>query len=212
MQFIDLFFEQNQPPNLPLLSPSSASTSSSADSACHSIIDYNWNNGHVATESSLNCIPIQSEIDRGIQIVDEIVKTAAKEIPDWNENSESSIISSVEDDYIPTSPSAASYTTSDSFECESGKIVGNNLNKKRTRPYGRCPEDRKSRKKEQNKNAATRYRQKKKQEMEIVLSEEQILTQKNEELKRTLSDRKREAKYLKNLLRELYQTKYANKP
>ncbi|XP_061391243.1 uncharacterized protein LOC133326629 [Musca vetustissima] len=48
--------------------------------------------------------------------------------------------------------------------------------KKRTRLYGRGVEDRKSRKKELNKNAATRYCQKKNLEMEQILMEEQELT------------------------------------
>jgi cyclic AMP-dependent transcription factor ATF-4 len=78
---------------------------------------------------------------------------------------------------------------------------------KRTRPYGRGIEDRRIRKKEQNKNAATRYRQKKKQEMELIQSEEQILQQRHDELQRILADTKREAKYLKSLIREFYQSR-----
>lgn len=81
---------------------------------------------------------------------------------------------------------------------------GGSATKKRTRPYGRGVEDRKKRKKEQNKNAATRYRQKKKLEMEIIQVQETELSQRHEELKRQLAEHKREAKYLKRLIREFY--------
>jgi len=104
---------------------------------------------------------------------------------------------------LPTSASFSSSSSIASTSSSSSSLP----TKKRTRPYGRGVEDRKIRKKEQNKNAATRYRQKKKVEMECVLSEESILLQRNEELKVTLADRKREAKYLKELLREMYNKK-----
>uniref|UniRef100_A0A8C2Q3C1 BZIP domain-containing protein n=1 Tax=Cyprinus carpio TaxID=7962 RepID=A0A8C2Q3C1_CYPCA len=66
-----------------------------------------------------------------------------------------------------------------------------------------CPrtEDRKIRKKEQNKNAATRYRQKKKLEMENVLGEEHVLSKENEQLRRTLQERRNEMRYLRQLIR-----------
>jgi len=79
--------------------------------------------------------------------------------------------------------------------------------KKRTRPYGRQSEDRKSRKKEQNKNAATRYRQKKKAESEVVLEEERELQEKNDKLQVKCADVQREIKYLKSLMRDLYRAK-----
>lgn len=85
------------------------------------------------------------------------------------------------------------------------------VGKKRTRPYGRGVEDRKIRKKEQNKNAATRYRQKKKLELEEICSEEQQLQQRHEELQRILADTNREAKYLTSLIREFYQNRKKSK-
>lgn len=65
-------------------------------------------------------------------------------------------------------------------------------------------EDRKLRKKEQNKNAATRYRQKKKLEMEHVANEEQELLERNQELQLQYEEYLREEKYLKKLIREMY--------
>jgi len=64
-------------------------------------------------------------------------------------------------------------------------------------------EDRRLRKKEQNKTAATRYRQKKKVELEILLDEEASLAIRNKELKRKYEDLSKEVSYLKNLMREV---------
>lgn len=169
---------------------------------------------------------VNQDIAQNCQIVDEIVETRAKELPDWQdeENTEfntSCFLSSlsppsqsVDEDWGRSSPSSSdsSYSSvigdsSSSDGCGGKMQTSSSLAKKRTRPYGRGPEDRKNRKKEQNKNAATRYRQKKKQEMETVLSEEQELSNRNKALSATLADRKREAKYLKKLIMEFYQSK-----
>ena len=64
-------------------------------------------------------------------------------------------------------------------------------------------EDRRLRKKEQNKTAATRYRLKKKAELEILLDEEASLAIRNKELKRKYEDLSKEVSYLKNLMREV---------
>lgn len=85
-----------------------------------------------------------------------------------------------------------------------------NSSQKKRRPYNRCPpdhEDKKSRKKEQNKNAATRYRIKKKLEIEEILEDERRLKKVNKKLNTQFGDAKRELKYLKNLLREMYKAK-----
>jgi len=77
-----------------------------------------------------------------------------------------------------------------------------------SKPYSRTPpEEKKLRKKEQNKNAATRYRLKKKQEIEEILGEEKQLQQQNERLKTELTELGREIKYLKNLMRDLFRAK-----
>lgn len=147
-----------------------------------------------------------------IKIIDEILKTAANEIFEESE-SQSSIsapslgdYSTTDDEWLPSSGSCSPLQTSDSLEAFNG-AANNGSTKKRTRPYGRGVEDRKIRKKEQNKNAATRYRQKKKVEMEIIQIQEQELSKRHEELKRQLAEHKREAKYLKRLIREFYKKK-----
>lgn len=77
-----------------------------------------------------------------------------------------------------------------------------------TKPYSRTPpEEKRIRKKEQNKNAATRYRLKKKQEIEDILGEEKQLQQRNEHLKSELTEIGREIKYLKNLMRDMFKAK-----
>lgn len=74
------------------------------------------------------------------------------------------------------------------------------------RPYerGGGEVEKKSRKKEQNKNAATRYRQKKKHEVETILDEENRLKKTNKKLVSQFNDARREMKYLRNLLRDMY--------
>lgn len=77
----------------------------------------------------------------------------------------------------------------------------------RPKPYSRPSDDRRSRKKEQNKNAATRYRQKKKAEIEDLLNEEQQMRERNSKLSDKCSDLQREIRYLKGLMRDLYKAK-----
>lgn len=95
--------------------------------------------------------------------------------------------------------SGSSYTIND----EPVRKVSRGITKRRSRS-GRNPEEKKSRKKEQNKNAATRYRIKKKEEVHVIQSEEQILFDRNRKLSTTYKDTRREVKYLKSLLRELF--------
>lgn len=79
----------------------------------------------------------------------------------------------------------------------------------RDKPYSRSTrtDDRRSRKKEQNKNAATRYRQKKKAEVEVLLTEEHKLRQRHSEIGDQCSDLQREIRYLKGLMRDLFKAK-----
>ncbi|XP_063363731.1 activating transcription factor of chaperone [Cydia amplana] len=77
----------------------------------------------------------------------------------------------------------------------------------RPKPYSRGGDDRRSRKKEQNKNAATRYRQKKKAEIEVLLGEEQELRARHGELDTKCADLQREIRYLKSLMRDLFKAK-----
>jgi activating transcription factor 5 len=70
--------------------------------------------------------------------------------------------------------------------------------------------DRKQRKKLQNKTAALRYRQKKKDEYEVLQEKEKELEAKNAKLKQQATDLAAELAYLKNLWIEIYQPKAKN--
>lgn len=163
-----------------------------------------------------------SEIAREIQLVDDIVNMRAQELELFNDDCESQASSSLDSSSSSSGGSGVSGSIADVDEEWLPEPVNSNSSspaytsveenkavvqgpKKRTRTYGRGVEDRKIRKKEQNKNAATRYRQKKKLEMENVLGEEQVLSQENEELRRTLRERRNEMRYLRQLIREFYQ-------
>uniref|UniRef100_A0A8D8X7E4 Activating transcription factor of chaperone n=1 Tax=Cacopsylla melanoneura TaxID=428564 RepID=A0A8D8X7E4_9HEMI len=77
------------------------------------------------------------------------------------------------------------------------------------KPYARksvAPEDKKLRKKEQNKNAATRYRIKKKQEVEVILGEEKGLEDKNVALVKQVEDLQREISFMKKFMRDFFKT------
>lgn len=84
-----------------------------------------------------------------------------------------------------------------------------------TSPSGSCVKIRpktkakgkKLKKMEQNKTAATRYRQKKKHEKEVLLGEHTILERKNMELKEKAESMAREIEYLKELMEEVRQTR-----
>lgn len=65
-------------------------------------------------------------------------------------------------------------------------------------------DDRRLRKKEQNKSAATRYRIKKKFELDILLEEEAALEQRNRQLQSKHDDLANEVRYLKKLMREVF--------
>lgn len=157
-------------------------------------------------------------IARNLELVEEIVRSRSKDLPDCNDEdscsfSEDGSVSSS----CPMSDASSSYcgsaysrdpddewSPSSSYKKSSS---GGGVSKKRTRPYGRGIEDKKSRKKEQNKNAATRYRQKKKAEIEEILIVERQLREKNDELKSKSADIGREIRYLKSLMREVCKAK-----
>lgn len=141
-------------------------------------------------------------IEREIEVVNELVQAhtcqnsiyedTSSSISSWSPRSEYSSASS-QYDYEPVAKKSSS------------GLRG--VTKKRSRGYGRNPEEKKSRKKEQNKNAATRYRIKKKHEVEIIMDEEKILMDRNRKLTTSYKDTKREVKYLKSLLRDLFKAR-----
>lgn len=168
-------------------------------------------------EQAINLVQSQlpQEIQLGIDVVDELVRSRSESLPDWDDDNNSSSSSA---SYSPRSESYSSsnYSNDDDWSPNNKKAGGKmktknsseSSNKKPPRPYGkRSTEDRKYRKKEQNKNAANRYRQKKKAEIEIFLEEERDLAKRNEELQSEYTDVRREIKYLKDLMRELYKAK-----
>ena len=157
------------------------------------------------------------DIAHELEVVDEIVRSRSQDLPDWTDDDLSSFASSASlsprsetssfsPDYDDWKSSSTKYKSSSSGSSSPATQL-KGVTKKRTRPYARGTEDKKSRKKEQNKNAATRYRQKKKQEVEVILDEERILADKNQKLFCDFKDKKREVNYLKGLLREIFKAK-----
>lgn len=139
-----------------------------------------------------------------MQVVDELVRARAENLPDWTSDDESSL-TSCSPNSSPRSSSDDSFdNASQSNDDEwSPAPVETKPSKRRVR----SSDDKKSRKKEQNKNAATRYRQKKKAESEVVLEEERELQKQHDKLQTKYSDLQREIKYLKGLMREVYSAK-----
>ncbi|XP_073824409.1 bZIP transcription factor crc [Musca autumnalis] len=174
----------------------------------------NWNNNNSANQKeSTTDSSSEDDIEFNTQLIDDILKSAADKYFEDSETQSSisapSHLEYTDDEWLPSSGSCSplQQLSVENFSETSSELSSPSPAKKRTRPYGRGVEDRKIRKKEQNKNAATRYRQKKKLEMEQILIEEQELTKRHEELKSMLAERKREAKYLKTLIREFYMKK-----
>lgn len=151
----------------------------------------------------------QSDIAHELAVVDELVRSTVQDMQ-WSG---------------PSSPSSSSCSNSNFGDCSSSddpewvpepienynssssSSVPKLAAKKRSKPYSKSPVDKKSRKKEQNKNAATRYRMKKKAEVEEILNEEKILLDKHGELDGQITDLQREIKYLKGLMRDLFKAK-----
>ncbi|KAJ8683215.1 hypothetical protein QAD02_019007 [Eretmocerus hayati] len=173
---------------------------------------------------SLSLVPLvhSSEVAQELAKVDEYVRSCAADVvgspasyssaspPSPCTSSNASCISS-EDSSDPdwcfqpsTHPS-----TSTGRRASTGASRGSSSGRRSsTKPYSRPNvEDKKVRKKEQNKNAATRYRLKKKQEVKEILSEEQELADKNDKLQDKVKDLQREIGYLKGLMRDLFKAK-----
>lgn len=70
--------------------------------------------------------------------------------------------------------------------------------------------DKRLRKKMQNKNAATRYREKKRQEKETLQEQEVRLSDKNKELREKVESLQREIQYMKELMNEINKAKRSN--
>jgi cyclic AMP-dependent transcription factor ATF-4 len=158
-----------------------------------------------ATEMILDPEPIISspaDLQRELEVVDEIIQAHSRAQSEYDDDNCTVFTSS---SWSPRSECSTSSYLPD--EAPIKKSSSRGVTKKRTRPYGRNPDEKKMRKKEQNKNAATRYRQKKKEEVHVVLGEERILMDKNKKLMTTFKDTRREVKYLKSLLRDLFRAR-----
>jgi len=151
----------------------------------------------------------QPDIAHELAVVDELVRTR---VEDMQGSSSSSGCSS------PRSPGSSCSNfgdcSSDDPEWVPEPIedysYGSSPKASRKRPRSYLKgvnEDKKVRKKEQNKNAATRYRMKKKAEIEEILAIEKTLIDRNSELGGQLNDLNREIKYLKGLMRDLFKAK-----
>jgi len=110
--------------------------------------------------------------------------------------------SSSDSDDIEWAPSVSSVRNSRTATSTSKSVTQRKPRKKSLKT-----EDRRLRKKEQNKTAATRYRIKKKVELEILLEEEAVLEQHNRKLQKRHDDLANEVRYLKKLMRELFTTR-----
>lgn len=134
----------------------------------------------------------QSDVDKELAAVEELVRVRVE-------------------NFIPTSPSSGNSSDDPDWSPDESKLILNSSlaqkRSRRNRPYTTGTEDRKNRKKEQNKNAATRYRLKKKAEVEEILTEERQLQKENEDLENNISDIQREIKYIKGLMKDLFKAK-----
>lgn len=157
------------------------------------------------------------DIEKELAVVDEVVRSTAQNLDsNWDQwDSETFHSEASSESFVCSSPqsttSAEEETDDPEWQPESGRPAPGKAPKtsKRSKPYSRSAniEDKRLRKKEQNKNAATRYRQKKKAEVSEILGEEKQLEDKNAELEQKVADIKTEIKYLKGLMRDLFKAK-----
>ncbi|XP_055299067.1 activating transcription factor of chaperone [Sitodiplosis mosellana] len=170
-------------------------------------------------EQAINLVQQTSPIeytesfDDAMAEVEALVRSRAEDFADSSIDDDSSMCGS-SSCFSPRSE-ASSSTTDDSdwtMKCPAIATAFKNKQakqkqKRKPRINRRSPEDRQSRKKEQNKSAANRYRLKKKAEIEILLDEEKELIKCHDALKSRFEDIDREVKFIKKLLRDLFKAK-----
>ncbi|XP_011313259.1 activating transcription factor of chaperone isoform X2 [Fopius arisanus] len=154
---------------------------------------------------------VSGDVANELAEMDEYVRSCAEDLspstPSSSYTSSNSYLSSEDsndpDWAIPTTSSGSLQDSS--FSKQHGQRINS---KNRKKPYSKPNiEDKKVRKKEQNKNAATRYRQKKKAEIKEIVGEEQELVEYNEKLQDQVKEVTREIGYLKRLMRDLFKAK-----
>ncbi|XP_063702298.1 activating transcription factor of chaperone-like [Culicoides brevitarsis] len=145
-----------------------------------------------------------------LQFMDEILRARCDQwITNEFDNSSSCASSAYSSALSPAaSDLESSYNGSTGSNDEDFEYFGS----RRMKPYDRESSDggeggKHFRKKDQNKNAARKYRQKKKQEVEEILVEEKQLTEIHDKLAKEYGEIKREVKYLKGLMRDLFKSK-----
>lgn len=159
---------------------------------------------------NVSLLPLAGDVASELAAVDEYVRSCAEDMsPSSPINSSGSSYLSSEDSVDDPDWNIESSIASSS---SSSSINNHKRNQKHTKnrykPYSRPNiEDKKVRKKEQNKNAATRYRQKKKLEIKEIVGEEQELIDHNEKLNDQVKELNREIGYLKGLMRDLFKAK-----
>ena len=155
-----------------------------------------WNAENLSLE------PLGGDVARELAAVDEYVRSCAEDM------SPSSPCTSSGASCISSEDSVDDPDWVMDDQNHQSRKAPSSLSKPRRKPYSRpSVEDKKVRKKEQNKNAATRYRQKKKQEIKEILTEEQELVNHNDKLQDQVKDLQREIGYLKGLMRDLFRAK-----
>lgn len=147
------------------------------------------------------------DIAHEMEVVEELVRSCAENLPDWTSDDDNSSELSSSPNSSPRSSSDDSFDNASQSNDDDLWSPQPSQSTSSVKRRVRSSEDKKSRKKEQNKNAATRYRQKKKAETEVVLGEERELQDKNDQLQVKYADIQREIKYLKSLMRDLYRAK-----
>lgn len=147
----------------------------------------------------------QPDVAHELAVVEELVRTRVDDMVQWS--GPSSPGSSSSSSNFGDSSSEDPEWIPDVVEILPNEHSPVKESRKRSKPYSRGNEEKKSRKKEQNKNAATRYRLKKKAEIEEILGEEREFQKQNDELENKIGDIQREIKYIKGLMRELFKAK-----
>lgn len=144
----------------------------------------------------------EDDVAKELAVVDEYVRSHTKDLPSPSSpcSSRGSCIS------VDDSTDDPDWSLETERSCL--KQTVHDSSKHRHKPYSRSSlEDKKVRKKEQNKNAATRYRQKKKQEIKEILGEERELIEHNDKLKEKMKGLQQEIGYLKGFMREVFKAK-----
>lgn len=148
------------------------------------VFGFNLNDANTIEKSQI--ISFFNKPQDDFQLVDEIIETTMSSHSHSYENSEvdekTSYAWSINSSPQSESSGPSYYSVDEEPVKKHSRLRG--VTKKRSR-HGRNPEEKRSRKKEQNKNAATRYRMKKKEEIHVIHDEERILLDRNRKLSNT---------------------------